>query len=269
MTACAIPSDTMLEGGVQAKRQPRPLAGFSTSLPLGQVRFLQLDPRTKLLTLILVNNFAYDFNKHLVTWLAAVLVIVLLASRVRWSSWLKYSIFLPIAAAFAYAMAALAPYPILGVAAMLLLWTYHFMISVGIAVYVFTSTRIAEFSAALLSIHLPRAIVVPFTVMLRFVPSVVNELRDITQAMRLRGVFPGAWAAIAHPARTAEYVVVPLLASTTRMSDDLSASGLLRGLGREGKRTCVTKLGFTSNDALMLVILGGILALQISGFDVR
>lgn len=244
-------------------------AGFALtrSLPLGKVRFFKLDPRTKLLTLALANYFAYDFNSHLVGLTTALTIMFLLSTRMRWTTWFKLLAFMVFTAGCSYSLVFLSGVPVLGFVAMIGLWLYHMTMSIAVAIYVFTSTRIAEFTAALYSLHVPKGLVVPFSVMLRFVPTVIREIRDISEAMRLRGVFPGAWGTLLHPARTAEFIVVPLMASSTRMADDLSASGLLRGMARTGKRTCVTHLGFTFNDAIMLLILAGIFALKFSGVD--
>lgn len=254
--------------GSSGVRQSRPEGGFKNSLPLGKVRCFRLDPRTKLLALLLINNFAFDFNTVLLHALSATVVVLLLATRVRWSGWLKFVIAIPLLQALAVFIDGLFPYAWVGLLTMFLRWTTHFMVVGGISVYVFTSTRVSEFTAALMALRLPRAVVVPFSVMLRFIPSVVQELRDISQAMRLRGVWPGAWGAMTHPAQTAEYIVVPLLASSTRMSDDLSASGLIRGLGRRGRRTCVTRLGFAWTDALVLVVLIALLVVQVTRMEV-
>ena len=51
--------------------------------------------------------------------------------------------------------------------------------------------------------------------------------------------------------RTVEYLLVPLLSQTARISDDLAASGIVRGLGRRGHHTCVTRIGFHWIDALV------------------
>lgn len=255
--------------GSSGARMERPQGGFNNSLPLGKVRCFRMDPRTKLLALLLINNFAFDFNTVLLHWLSVIVVTFLLATRVRWSSWIKFVIAIPLLQALAVFIDGLFPYAWVGLLTMFLRWFTHFMVVGAIAVYVFTSTRISEFTAALTALRLPRAIVVPFSVMLRFIPTVVQELMYISQAMRLRGVWPGAWGAISHPAQTAEYIVVPLLASSTRMSDDLSASGLIRGLGRRGHRSCVTRLGFGVTDLTMVLVLLVLLAVQVTRLEIQ
>ena len=125
------------------------------------------------------------------------------------------------------------------------------MVVIGIGTWVVVSTRPSELTAAMLRLRFPRAVVVPAVVMLRFIPTVFQEIKAITEAQRLRGVFPGAWGTLTHPLRTVEYLLVPLLSQTARISDDLAASGIVRGLGRRGHHTCVTRIGFHWIDALV------------------
>lgn len=54
--------------------------------------------------------------------------------------------------------------------------------------YVVTTTKVAEFIGAMEQMGLPPKIVIPFAVMLRFIPTVVEENSAINDAMRMRGI---------------------------------------------------------------------------------
>ena len=226
-------------------------------------RRVLLDPRTKLLALLVVNIVAYGRGSLLVPALAFVLVAALLATVCTPSGWLKFVILVP----GAVLLGIYGPVYIPNVAVLLLgmigYWTGRFALSIGMAYYVIKTTKVSEFVAALRAMKVPQVIVVPMTVMLRFIPTVFHELRAIVDAMRLRGVAGTGWSMAAHPLRTAEYIVVPLLATTTRISDDLAASGMLRGLARTGARTCVVPIQFRVMDGVMVVALGVIIAFKI------
>lgn len=226
-----------------------------------QARWLSLDPRTKLLALLVVNVLAYGRGSLWIPGMAFVLVAVLLASVVTLRGWLQFVIGVPLIVAFGIYGPALIQHPLVLLAGMIGYWVGRFAISIAMAYYVIKTTKVSEFVAAMRALKIPQVIVVPMTVMLRFIPTAFHELRAIVDAMRLRGVAGSGWSMIAHPIRTAEFIVVPLLATTTRISDDLAASGMLRGLARDGVRTSVVPVAFRLTDALVvgvLVVLVGI-----------
>lgn len=212
---------------------------------------LNLDPRTKVLILIAVNFAAMGPASFTRVQILSLPVVILLAFNLSLRAWLIYVInllgwfglywlLLGIGGSFAVAFLALIGY-----------WIARMMVVIGIGTWVVVSTRPSELTAAMLRLRFPRAIVVPAVVMLRFIPTVFQEITAITEAQRLRGVFPGAWGTLTHPLRTVEYLLVPLLSQTARISDDLAASGIVRGLGRRGHHTCVTRIGFHWIDALV------------------
>lgn len=108
-------------------------------------------------------------------------------------------------------------------------------------------------NAAMTRLRIPRHIIVPIAVMTRFLPTQLQELKAIKDAVRLRGIFPHWYSILLHPMQLAECTVVPLLSSSMRIADDLTASALLRGFGTHPRPTTVEKLGFSFDDALMLI----------------
>lgn len=220
-----------------------------------QARWLHLDPRTKLLALLIVNILAYGRGSLLAPFLAFLLVVIMLASVASLKGWLQFTIGVPLIVALGlygpiYLQNAFVLF--LGIAGY---WIGRFALSIGMAYYVIKTTKVSEFVAAMRALKVPQVIVIPLTVMLRFIPTVFHELKAIVDAMRLRGVAGSGWSMVMHPLRTAEFIVVPLLATTTRISDDLAASGMLRGLARTGARTSVVPVGMRGADAVMLCSL--------------
>ena len=56
------------------------------------------------------------------------------------------------------------------------------------AYYLFATTKVSEFVAAMERVRLPQRVIIPFAVVFRFFPTVLEEYRSIRDAMRLRGV---------------------------------------------------------------------------------
>lgn len=218
-------------------------------------RWTAFDPRTKLLALLVVNILAYGRGSLVAPTLAFVLVAGLLATVCSPIRWVQFTVGVPVLVVFGLYGPALLQYGAVLFAGIIGYWLGRFAISIGMAYYVIKTTKVSEFVAAMRALKIPQVIVVPMTVMLRFIPTVLHELKAIVDAMRLRGVAGSKWSMVVHPLRTAEYIVVPLLATTTRISDDLAASGMLRGLARRGKRTSVVPIRFRVADGVMVGVL--------------
>lgn len=222
----------------------------------------KLDPRTKLFTLITVNALVFGASTDLVITAALTLAVVLLAASGKWRAVLGF-----VVAAGLFQLAAGLP-QLLGASTFMAFfiafcyWMKRFIAIGAIVYWAFSTTRVGHFSAAMGALHCPRTVLVPLAVMLRFIPTVIAECRAIVDAMRLRGVMPTGMSALLHPMRTSEYLLVPLLASCTRISDDMTASALVRGLGLPVRPTTVTALRFGVADLLLLAAVAALVALH-------
>nr|WP_269213790.1 energy-coupling factor transporter transmembrane component T [Schaalia sp. lx-260] len=212
----------------------------------------RVDPRTKILALLLTNTLVMGRGPFLLALVCAVLLFPLLASAVPlrkvciWFTW-----------TFLWAGVYMCA-PLLWVGwiptltAGLGFWFTRFSVCAGAAWYLISSTQVAHLIAALSALKIPQFFIIPLAVMLRFLPSLSVELHNIHDAMRLRGIDVSPHKIMRHPIRTAEYILVPLLTSTTRMADELSASALLRGLGRKGPHTSRITLRCSLGDIYIL-----------------
>ena len=115
------------------------------------------------------------------------------------------------------------------------------------AYWMLSSTSVSELTTALGRMRVPLSVTVPLSVMFRFFPVAVAEHHAINEAMSMRGVRWGGGKA----SKMIEYRVVPLMASSIRMADELAQAGLTRGLGAGRGRTSVARTGFGLLDAMM------------------
>ncbi|MDC4233679.1 energy-coupling factor transporter transmembrane protein EcfT [Actinomyces sp. B33] len=225
-----------------------------------------LDTRTRLAVLLCVNAVALGRSSLLCAFVCAGLVSAMLASIHRA---LAAGAVLAVAAAGAALHELLPPHAPGAASAVLAglgFWAMRFAVCAGTALWLLATTRVGALAAALDRLRVPRAVVIPLTVMLRFLPVVVDEARAVVDAMRLRGVVPGAGSWARHPVRVAEYVMMPLLAATMRVCDDLAASAILRGLGGPARRTSIVAMGFGATDAAAALVLVGLVALRLSAW---
>lgn len=112
------------------------------------------------------------------------------------------------------------------------------------AYFLFVTTSVGEFIAAMDRMHITKKLSVPISVMFRFFPTIKEEYQSVQDAMRLRGV-----GTIRSPVKMLEYRMVPFLMSVVSIGNDLSASALTRALNSPEQRTNVCNIGFTKYDA--------------------
>jgi len=120
-----------------------------------------------------------------------------------------------------------------------------------VAAVTVSTTPVGEFMSALNALRLPRQVVVPLAIMLRYAPTVRADWASIRDAMRLRGIGPGPITLARHPVRTIECVYVPLLMSASTAADELSMAAVARGIENPARRTCCTPIGFGRVDVLV------------------
>lgn len=127
---------------------------------------------------------------------------------------------------------------------------------------VISTTRVNEFLSAMNKAHIPKKIVIPFAVMLRYFPTVREDWHYIKDAMRQRDVSPSFKSFIKNPSMAIECVYVPLLMAASKAADELSIAAVTRGIENPLPRTCLVQIRFRIRDML---IIGCFLALFVVG----
>jgi energy-coupling factor transport system permease protein len=117
------------------------------------------------------------------------------------------------------------------------------------------TTKTSEFMAALYKIHMPDSFVIPFAVMMRYLPVVKEDWRFIKDAMKMRDISPSILGTIRHPVMTAECLYVPLMMAASKTADELSIASVTRGIENPNPRTCLTEIGFFWQDALTVLLV--------------
>lgn len=125
-----------------------------------------------------------------------------------------------------------------------------------------------QFLAATGWARLPTAVVVPLVVALRFVPTVTDDARALRDTLRVRRLL-GAREVLRSPGRLLGLFVAPLVVSSLRSGEDLSASALLRGLGSDGPRTSLSALRCNTIDLAATVGAAALLGLGVASWLTR
>lgn len=115
---------------------------------------------------------------------------------------------------------------------------------------VMRTTTMGAFLAAMERMRIPRKILVPLAIMVRYLPTIREDWNAIKDAMKLRNVSPSVAGFLAHPAMTIECLYVPLLLAASKAADELAIASVARGIENPGKRTTLIRLHFGIWDAL-------------------
>ena len=117
--------------------------------------------------------------------------------------------------------------------------------------YIFSSTTVSEFIAAMEKMHVSNKISIPMSVMFRFFPTVMEEFFSINSAMKMRDICVGG----KNMAKMVEYRLVPLMVCSVNIGNELAAAALTRGLNPDGKRTNICKIGFHAQDGILFFVM--------------
>ena len=235
----------------------------------------KLDPRTKLLSLLVLNALvmrASPTSTLLAVQLLAVLALLWEvggATAARTGLGCLVCDVLSLGSPFLVAWLEGVGSPrsvvlVIGTCAAIAFWFARFFAGFGLALYVYRTTRIGQMKAALRAVHLPRVFVDALAVAFRVIPTVGSEAVAIREAMEMRGVDLGIRGVLRHPLVIAERFLVPLLSSIARVADDLAASSVIRGLGGPTRPTSLTRLRATAWDAVALACVAGVIAIEVS-----
>lgn len=124
-----------------------------------------------------------------------------------------------------------------------------------------STIKVNEFMAALEQMRLPKPVIIPLAVLLRFLPTVKEELGYISDTMKMRNIELSCRGILLNPVRTMEYILVPLLMRSVKVADELSAAALTRGIDSENRRTSLREVRILPSDGM---IAAGFILLVVS-----
>lgn len=131
------------------------------------------------------------------------------------------------------------------------------MFSVGIRImlpciisgaYAFSTTSVGEMVSALRKLKVPETIIIPCVTVIRFFPTIAEDYRQIRSAMAFRGISTGKAAMLCHPARSLEYILMPLLMNSNNVAQDISVAAMTKGISMPGNHTSMRELKMTVLD---------------------
>ena len=223
------------------------------------MRGSRLDPRTKLYLLILSNLLLFlhvDLETELIMT-ALFLIPFFFSGKVKSGLkfagiyaallYLSYQWLLPFENTFTVLIAATAS-------------SLRMMLAAVITgSYAFTTTTMGEFVSTLRYMQLSEKIIVPFVVMVRFFPTIIDDYTQIRRALAFRGIN------LSNPLKHIEYVLIPLLMNANKVAEDLAVSAVTKGINCPGRHTSMAALKMHVRDVAWMLITAAPYALYLGG----
>ena len=228
---------------------------------------LKLDPRTKLLLFfagIAVSTFSYN---ALSFWMycAAMCALLALCGK-KWFA-LKCGVLIAFMEYLRYRIitSGIGAPALTGIlVALVMICRYGIPLLLSLS-FLIKTTRISQLIAALSALRLPLFVIIPLSVMLRFIPTVQEEWDGVRKAMAFRGISLEPGVVIRAPFKTIEYILIPLLFSCIAVMDELASASLARGLDAERKRTSYERVKMRFPDYIIMLLFVGILIYAVIG----
>lgn len=221
------------------------------------MRGINLDPRTKLILLflcVLCTMFVPSLTYELIL-VGLIAVVGLLSGKYR------YALMGVAAYGIIYGITQYTIYELSGTWQAILAAFFGLVNKVYpcgfLAGIMISTTKTGEFMAALYRIHMPKSVVIPFAVMLRYLPVVREDWHYIKDAMRMRDIAPSVKNIFLHPVMTVECLYVPFMTAASNTADELSIASVTRGIENPGPRTSLVEILFSAKDVAAVVVFFG------------
>lgn len=214
-----------------------------------------LDPRTKLLLLIIIN--AVVFNK-LDSPIMSILNILVVTSLFIFSKKYKTAIislviYVSYTLVLVYILPHLDGFWVILIGSVLVMF-YKLLPIMLMGAYFILTTGVSEFVASMERIHVPSEIIIPLSVVFRFFPTVIEEAKSILDCMKISGLGLNAKNIITRPLKMLEYLIIPLIISIVKGGDELSAAVITRSMDNPVQRTNICEIGFHGVDYVYIII---------------
>lgn len=133
------------------------------------------------------------------------------------------------------------------------------ILMVNVMIGLALTSRIQAILTSLKSLRLPGVLFIPATVMIRFIPTFIEDARQIRQTLKMRGYNITPLSFFRHPLHTSRLLFAPLVFRALRSADELAIAAELKGVNASTKTTRYETPTFAARD--YLCITGTILIL--------
>ncbi|WP_314053412.1 energy-coupling factor transporter transmembrane component T [Lancefieldella parvula] len=225
--------------------------------------YRRIDPRTALLSICLLGTAAVLSNRPEAAHAACAIGAACALVSGAWRSCIALSAAYGLIAAVMALAERVGSTTLMTAVVMLSYMAQKFVVLALLGASLSKLASMQDLLAALQSMGIPQVVLIPCTVILRFFPTIRRDASHLMESLKTRRVLTGGGFAFRHPALTCELLIVPLLMRSVRISDELAASALARGLDGEAQATVLQPLSFGGRDAVaaaLTLLATGVLA---------
>ena len=222
----------------------------------GKINFLCLDPRTKILLVITVSGLLVQCGLSplglMENGILLCIPIIFYAAAGKYRKAVSHGLLYAVCLGL---MAFVLP-KLSGGGAILLssLCALFVKLTPGIAFgfFMICTIEASDLIAALDQMHLPKGFNWTVSMVMRFFPTVKEELSASWDGVRLRGHTTGY--CLLHPVSTLVDVFVPLIVSVVNIGDELLTATLTKGFDIHGKRTSISVPRLRTQDVILVLL---------------
>ena len=135
-----------------------------------------------------------------------------------------------------------------------------YLATIPIVLLFVCTTQPSEFAASLNRIGVSYSIAYSVSLALRYIPDIQREFHEISQAQQARGIEMSKKQSLVKRLKSAGAILIPLILSSMDRIDVISNAMLLRGFGKNKKRTWYMGRPFRKWDILAMMLCALLLA---------
>lgn len=216
-----------------------------------QRRFWEVDPRIKFIVAVLGSTMFIVVSKEVTLFSTFVIALIWCVYCGKWKN--------AVALAVVYGAFQYHSYMMLvsgSTSGMITTSTmFRRLLVIGAFMTPLVSSKISELIGAMYKLKLPRFVIIGMATIFRFLPTIKEEYIAVRNSQKVRGIGRSIINIILHPIIFYETLLIPLTIRIMKISDELSASAMLRGADRKGRGTCFTDVKITASDILILLFM--------------
>lgn len=138
-----------------------------------------------------------------------------------------------------------------------------YLATIPIVLLFVCTTQPSEFAASLNRIGVSYSIAYSVSLALRYIPDIQREFHEISQAQQARGIEMSKKQSLVKRLKSAGAILIPLILSSMDRIDVISNAMLLRGFGKNKKRTWYMGRPFRKWDILAMMLCALLLAASV------
>lgn len=236
----------------------------------GEVWLHVLDVRAKMLICILASILTVCFSSLYAQMVLFVFSFFYLISLRKWKliaiSYVAVALIMLISVGMVLLLGQLIPTLLKGMNPQSLGVPFlRILVSMNVILPLAFSTNIQSILHSLQKMNLPFYIYLPAAVIIRFIPTFANDIRQVWESLRIRGWKLNPWTMTAHPIMTMRLLCTPILFRALKTSDELGIAAELKGLSSRQAHTPKLEGCWTRKEWMVVGVCVFVTVLSITG----